>query len=393
MRAALVEAEATRLAACATAMAERFAAGGRLYTFGNGGSATDAAALAALFVDPGAGHRPLPATALTDDVATLTALANDVGFEVVFARQLAAAARAGDIAFGLSTSGDSENVVRGLAAARERGLLTVGTAGYAGGAMAEAAAAGRSTTWWSCRRRRCTASRRPRPRCTTCCGSWCSTRWPSPIRRARDGARPHAHPGRGHRAGRRVPAVRARAGGGVRAGGVRRQRRDGRADRGGGAARGVDRVRGRAARPAARAGRGDRRRRLPGGRRGGRGLRHRAEHGARPPDDPRLPGHRDLRGLPARAARPGRPPLPLPVHQLHELRAAVHDRHRRPVRPCRDDHGAVPDVRGLRAGVRDPADRRFHAQPVCCPACGPRLRFAADRRRRRRGRPRSVTRA
>jgi D-sedoheptulose 7-phosphate isomerase len=142
LRAAVVEAEATRLAACATAMAERFAAGGRLYTFGNGGSATDAAALAALFVDPGPGHRPLPATALTDDVATLTALANDVGFDVVFARTLAAAARAGDIAFGLSTSGNSENVVRGLTAARERGLLTVGTAGYAGGAMAEAAARG-----------------------------------------------------------------------------------------------------------------------------------------------------------------------------------------------------------------------------------------------------------
>ncbi len=86
LRTAVVEAEATRLAACATAMAERFAAGGRLFTFGNGGSATDAAALAALFVDPGPGHRPLPAAALTDDVATLTALANDVGFEVVFAR-------------------------------------------------------------------------------------------------------------------------------------------------------------------------------------------------------------------------------------------------------------------------------------------------------------------
>ncbi len=142
LRTALVEAQATRLAACATAMAERFATGGRLFTFGNGGSATDAAALAALFVAPGPGHRPLPATALTDDVATLTALANDVGFDVVFARTLAAAARAGDIAFGLSTSGNSENVVRGLAVARERGLLTVGTAGYAGGAMAEAAARG-----------------------------------------------------------------------------------------------------------------------------------------------------------------------------------------------------------------------------------------------------------
>jgi len=123
-------------------VAARFAAGGRLYTFGNGGSSTDAAALAALFVDPGPGHRPLPAAALTDDVATLTALANDVGFEVVFSRQLAAAARPGDVAVGLSTSGGSANVLRGFAAARERGLLTVGLAGYSGGPMAEAAARG-----------------------------------------------------------------------------------------------------------------------------------------------------------------------------------------------------------------------------------------------------------
>jgi len=142
LRAEVVAADAVRLASCATAVAARFAAGGRLYTFGNGGSSTDAAALAALFVDPGPGHRPLPAAALTDDVATLTALANNVGFEVVFSRQLAAAARPGDVALGLSTSGGSANVLRGFATARERGLLTVGLAGYAGGAMAEAAARG-----------------------------------------------------------------------------------------------------------------------------------------------------------------------------------------------------------------------------------------------------------
>jgi D-sedoheptulose 7-phosphate isomerase len=141
LRVAVAEADAARIAACATAMAARFAAGGRLWTFGNGGSSTDAAALAALFVDPGPDHRPLPATALADDVATLTALANDVGFEVVFSRPLATT-RPGDIALGLSTSGGSANVLRGFAAARERGLLTVGLAGYAGGAMAEAAARG-----------------------------------------------------------------------------------------------------------------------------------------------------------------------------------------------------------------------------------------------------------
>ena len=87
-------AEAARLAECATEMARRFDRGGRLVSFGNGGSSTDAEALAALLSTPGARPRPLPAMALTDDVATLTALANDVGFELVFARPLAAAGRA-----------------------------------------------------------------------------------------------------------------------------------------------------------------------------------------------------------------------------------------------------------------------------------------------------------
>jgi D-sedoheptulose 7-phosphate isomerase len=142
VRARLVEVEAGRLAACATAMAERFAGGGRLYSFGNGGSSTDAEAVAGQFLSPAGGGRALPAVALTRDVATLTALANDVSFEVVFARPLAAAGRPGDIAFGLSTSGGSVNVLRGLAEAHRIGMLTVGLAGYAGGGMAEAAEAG-----------------------------------------------------------------------------------------------------------------------------------------------------------------------------------------------------------------------------------------------------------
>ena len=125
-----------RLAACADAMAGRFNAGGRLFTFGNGGSSTDAADVAQLFLHPAAG-RPLPAFSLTAGVAVLTALANDVGFEVVFARQLAAFGRTGDIAFGVSTSGGSENVLRAFEEAGRRGLLTVGLAGYDGGRMAE----------------------------------------------------------------------------------------------------------------------------------------------------------------------------------------------------------------------------------------------------------------
>ena len=126
-----------QLEACARAMAGRFSAGGRLLTFGNGGSSTDAAAVAGVFLAGGEGARPLPALTLTADVAVLTALGNDVGFDVVFARQVAAMGRPGDIALAVSTSGGSENVIRALDEARRRGLLTVGLAGYDGGRMAE----------------------------------------------------------------------------------------------------------------------------------------------------------------------------------------------------------------------------------------------------------------
>src|SRR4051812_13406264 len=126
-----------QLEACARAMTERFSAGGRLLTFGNGGSSTDAAAVAGVFLAGGEGSRPLPALTLTADVAVLTALGNDVGFEVVFARQVAAMGRPGDIALAVSTSGGSENVIRALEEARRRGLLTIGLAGYDGGRMAE----------------------------------------------------------------------------------------------------------------------------------------------------------------------------------------------------------------------------------------------------------------
>jgi len=142
LRAAVADEYAGALAECATAMAGRFIAGARLMTFGNGGSSTDARALAARFLGPPPGGRPLPALALPDDVATLTALANDVSFDVVFARPLAALGRPTDIALGLSTSGGSTNVLRGLAEAHRMGMLTVGLAGYDGGAMAEAGAQG-----------------------------------------------------------------------------------------------------------------------------------------------------------------------------------------------------------------------------------------------------------
>jgi D-sedoheptulose 7-phosphate isomerase len=133
-RAATLRALDADLDRAAEAMAAAFAAGGRLFCFGNGGSATDAAGLAALFSAPTAGPG-LPARSLVADAAVLTALANDIGVEVLFARQIIAHGRPGDIALGLSTSGGSTNVLRAFTEARRRGLLTVGLAGYGGGAM------------------------------------------------------------------------------------------------------------------------------------------------------------------------------------------------------------------------------------------------------------------
>jgi D-sedoheptulose 7-phosphate isomerase len=120
--------------ATARAMADRFRRGGRLFAFGNGGSATDARSLASLFGRPPVG-RPLPARCLADDPAVLTALANDVGFELVFTRQLIAHAGPDDIAVGISTSGNSRNLLSALEHAARTGLLTLGFAGYDGGDM------------------------------------------------------------------------------------------------------------------------------------------------------------------------------------------------------------------------------------------------------------------
>jgi D-sedoheptulose 7-phosphate isomerase len=129
--------DSAKLAECAVAMAERFAARGRLFVFGNGGSSTDAQDMATQFMNPPGDVYPMPAFALTGDIAVVTALSNDVGFDVIFSRQLAAFGKPGDIAVGLSTSGNSENLLRAFDEASRRGLLTVGIAGYTGGKMAE----------------------------------------------------------------------------------------------------------------------------------------------------------------------------------------------------------------------------------------------------------------
>jgi D-sedoheptulose 7-phosphate isomerase len=124
-----------QLRATAGLMAERFQAGGRLFTFGNGGSATDAESVAHLYTQPPFG-RPLPARSLAEDQAVMTALGNDVGFELVFSRQLIAHGRASDVAMGFSTSGNSDNLMRAFAEARKQGMFTVGIAGTDGGRMA-----------------------------------------------------------------------------------------------------------------------------------------------------------------------------------------------------------------------------------------------------------------
>jgi D-sedoheptulose 7-phosphate isomerase len=127
------------IAAAAADMAQRFAAGGRLYAFGNGGSSTDAATFAALFAQPVAG-RALAALNLAADQAVVTALGNDVGFELVFSRQIIAHAAGRDIAVAFSTSGNSADLLTALREAAGRGLLTIGFAGYTGGEMAESPA-------------------------------------------------------------------------------------------------------------------------------------------------------------------------------------------------------------------------------------------------------------
>ncbi len=117
---------------CAATVRERLEAAGRLIAFGNGGSSTDAQDVVGDCL-----MRGWPAVCLNNDVATVTAVANDVGFDNVFARQLIPLGRAGDVALAISTSGSSRNVVAGLEEAHRRQMLTVAITGYDGGRLAE----------------------------------------------------------------------------------------------------------------------------------------------------------------------------------------------------------------------------------------------------------------
>jgi len=131
--------EAEHIASCAERMAQAFSSGARLFSFGNGGSACDAEHLALELMHPVIEKRnALPASALSCSSAFLSAVGNDQDFSLVFVSQLAQLGHAGDIAVGISTSGKSASVLRGLAAARERHMLTIGFSGRDGGRMHEA---------------------------------------------------------------------------------------------------------------------------------------------------------------------------------------------------------------------------------------------------------------
>jgi len=112
-------------------------AGGKLLFFGNGGSAADAQHLAAEFVGRFVRERAgLPAIALTTDSSILTAVGNDYGFDQIFARQVQALGRPGDVAIAISTSGNSPNIIEGVKAARKGYLKTIGLSGKDGGLLA-----------------------------------------------------------------------------------------------------------------------------------------------------------------------------------------------------------------------------------------------------------------
>jgi len=131
--------QAHALVAAAKALADVYRSGGQLFCMGNGGSSCDASHVAVEFVHPITAGRPaLAATNLVADLAMISAVGNDVGFEHVFVRQIIAHGKAGDGLIGISTSGNSSNLISAFAKAKEIGLLTIGLAGGNGGQMKSA---------------------------------------------------------------------------------------------------------------------------------------------------------------------------------------------------------------------------------------------------------------
>ena len=136
LRLRLAEREAEPLTQAVMSVAAALRRGRKILLFGNGGSAADAQHLAAEFVNRMVkNRRALPAVALTTDTSILTSIANDSSFDQVFARQIEALGQKGDIAWGLSTSGKSPNVLKGFQAAKKLGLFRLGFAGWPGSPM------------------------------------------------------------------------------------------------------------------------------------------------------------------------------------------------------------------------------------------------------------------
>ena len=141
LRRTMLEESGQQIIAIGRAMANAFASGATLLAFGNGGSTTDVQDMVTQLLNP---HDPtwptLPAIALTNDIAVITAVGNDVGFDNIFSRQIIAFGRADDIAFGISTSGNSSNILAAFEQAKRQGMLTIAMAGYDGGKLARSKA-------------------------------------------------------------------------------------------------------------------------------------------------------------------------------------------------------------------------------------------------------------
>jgi D-sedoheptulose 7-phosphate isomerase len=133
LRTTVANDQSEQISNTAIAIHERLKKGGKLILFGNGGSATDAHDWAIDCILPPSGYRPIPAVSLSVEPANITAVANDVGIDLIFLRQLIAHAAPEDVAIGISTSGGSRNIIMALEEARKRNMLTVALLGYDGG--------------------------------------------------------------------------------------------------------------------------------------------------------------------------------------------------------------------------------------------------------------------
>ena len=137
LRRTVLKESGQQIIAIGRAMAKAFTAGATLLAFGNGGSTTDVQDMVTQLLNPhNPAWSPLSAIALTNDIAVITAVGNDVGFDNIFSRQIIAFGRPGDIAFGISTSGNSSNILAAFEQAKRQGMLTIAMAGYDGGKVA-----------------------------------------------------------------------------------------------------------------------------------------------------------------------------------------------------------------------------------------------------------------